>query len=128
MDSLEDQRCIFEIELEKDKSGLGLTVAGYICEKGGNPWIVWRKYFSSSLSFFICCFSESLCGIFVKKVVDGSVADIQGRIRPNDQVIEVDGVPLSGYCNQVWQILASDWSKPGHVTRQKKTLGAQCNI
>ena len=56
----------------------------------------------------------------MKKVVDGSVADIQGRIRPNDQVIEVDGVPLSGYCNQVWQILASDWSKPGHVTRQKK--------
>ena len=37
----------------------------------------------------------------MKKVVEGSVADIQGRIRPNDQVIDVDGVPLSGYCNQV---------------------------
>ena len=40
VDSLEDQRCVFEIELEKDKSGLGLTVAGYICEKGGNSFIV----------------------------------------------------------------------------------------
>ena len=33
--------------------------------------------------------TESLCGIFVKKVVEGSVADVQGRILPNDQVIEV---------------------------------------
>ena len=102
MDSLEDQRCVFEIELEKDKSGLGLTVAGYICEKGANH-LSEDKYFSTFLV------SESLCGIFVKKVVEGSVADIQGRIRPNDQVIEVDGTPLSGYCNQV--ILASDWSR-----------------
>ena len=39
VDSLEDQRCVFEIELEKYKSGLGLTVAGYICEKGGNLFI-----------------------------------------------------------------------------------------
>ena len=36
--------------------------------------------------------SESLCGIFVKKVVEGSVADIQGRIIPNDQVIEVNSI------------------------------------
>ena len=93
VDSLEDQRCVFEIELEKDKSGLGLTVAGYICEKGGNHL--------SEHKYFHLLFSESLCGIFVKKVVEGSVADIQGRIRPNDQVIEVDGTPLSGYCNQV---------------------------
>ena len=34
MDSYEDQRCVFEIEMEKDENGLGLTVAGYICEKG----------------------------------------------------------------------------------------------
>ena len=39
-------------------------------------------YMSSSLT-------ESLCGIFVKKVVEGSVADRQGKILPNDQVIEV---------------------------------------
>ena len=36
--------------------------------------------------------SESLCGIFVKKVVEGSVADVQGRILPNDQVIEVNSI------------------------------------
>ena len=35
------------------------------------------------------------------KVVPGSVAEKQGGILPNDQVIEVDGLPLSGYCNQV---------------------------
>jgi len=75
-DSCEEQRHVFEVDLEKDENGLGLTVAGYICEK------------------------ESLCGIFVKKVVPGSVADQQGRILPNDQVIEVDGMELSGYCNQ----------------------------
>ena len=33
-DSLEEQRCVFEVELDKDEHGLGLTVAGYICEKG----------------------------------------------------------------------------------------------
>ena len=31
----------------------------------------------------------SLCGIFVKGVVEGSVADVQGNIKPNDQVIQV---------------------------------------
>ena len=104
----EDERQLFEVELAKvtplhsppvafnitpthactgyyiaaqDGAGLGLTVAGYICER------------------------ESLCGIFVKRVlcppawsptvaspvqvVPGSVADRQGQIRPNDQVIEV---------------------------------------
>ena len=30
----EEQMEIFEIKLEKDEKGLGLTVAGYICEKG----------------------------------------------------------------------------------------------
>merc|ERR1719422_1256013 len=36
----------------------------------------------------------------LSKVVPGSVAEKQGGILPNDQVIEVDGLPLSGYCNQ----------------------------
>ena len=39
------------------------------------------------------------------KVVPGSVAEKQGGILPNDQVIEVDGLPLSGYCNQVLFIM-----------------------
>ena len=33
--------------------------------------------------------AEDLCGIFVKKVVEGSVADKCGGILPNDQVVEV---------------------------------------
>ena len=52
VDSLEDQRCIFEIELEKDKSGLGLTVAGYICEKGGNPLRLYERVFFIIVVFF----------------------------------------------------------------------------
>ena len=34
LETFDDQKCVFEIELEKDDAGLGLTVAGYICEKG----------------------------------------------------------------------------------------------
>ena len=34
VETFDDQKCVFEIELEKDDAGLGLTVAGYICEKG----------------------------------------------------------------------------------------------
>ena len=41
----------------------------------------------------------------LSKVVPGSVAEKQGGILPNDQVIEVDGLPLSGYCNQVLFIM-----------------------
>ena len=52
VDSLEDQRCVFEIELEKDKSGLGLTVAGYICEKGGNSFILSEQVFFIIVVFF----------------------------------------------------------------------------
>ena len=33
-DGCEEQRMVFEVDLEKDENGLGLTVAGYICEKG----------------------------------------------------------------------------------------------
>ena len=83
METFDDQKCVFEIELEKDDAGLGLTVAGYICEKG--------NFYMKCLEFEIqhITITESLCGIFVKKVVDGSVADRQGKILPNDQVIEV---------------------------------------
>ena len=64
------------IELVKDDKGLGITVAGYICEK------------------------EDLSGIFVKSVIEGSAAEISGQIMVNDQIIAVDGVPLSGFTNQ----------------------------
>ena len=66
----------YKIELFKDHAGLGITVAGYVCEK------------------------EDLCGIFVKNVIDGSSADKSGCIMANDQIIEVDGTSLTGISNQ----------------------------
>ena len=66
----------YKIELIKDHAGLGITVAGYVCEK------------------------EDLCGIFVKNVIEGSSADKSGCIMANDQIIEVDGMSLTGISNQ----------------------------
>ena len=86
METFDDQKWVFEIELEKDDAGLGLTVAGYICEKGIIFGMKCLKFKIQPITI-----TESLCGIFVKKVVDGSVADRQGKILPNDQVIEVSG-------------------------------------
>ncbi|XP_055924762.1 inaD-like protein isoform X2 [Argiope bruennichi] len=65
----------FEVELVKDQQGLGITIAGYVCEK------------------------EEISGIFVKSIAKGSAADMCGKIRVNDQIIEVDGRPLHGYTN-----------------------------
>uniref|UniRef100_A0A6B2E4J2 Putative actin filament-binding protein afadin n=1 Tax=Phlebotomus kandelakii TaxID=1109342 RepID=A0A6B2E4J2_9DIPT len=65
----------FTVELTKDSNGLGITIAGYVCEK------------------------EELSGIFVKSVSPGSAADVSGRIQVNDRIIEVDGQSLQGFSN-----------------------------
>lgn len=65
----------FIVELTKDANGLGITIAGYVCEK------------------------EELSGIFVKSVSAGSAADLSGKIQVNDRIIEVDHQSLSGYSN-----------------------------
>lgn len=65
----------FIVELTKDANGLGITIAGYVCEK------------------------EELSGIFVKSVSPGSAADLSGRIQVNDRIIEVDKQSLQGYSN-----------------------------
>lgn len=65
----------FVVELIKDANGLGITIAGYVCEK------------------------EELSGIFVKSVSRGSAADISGKIKVNDRIVEVDGQSLQGYTN-----------------------------
>lgn len=65
----------FIVELTKDANGLGITIAGYVCEK------------------------EELSGIFVKSVSAGSAADLSGRIMVNDRIIEVDQQSLQGYSN-----------------------------
>lgn len=65
----------FTVELKKDANGLGITIAGYVCEK------------------------EELSGIFVKSISKGSAADMNGRINVNDRIVEVDGRSLQGYTN-----------------------------
>lgn len=65
----------FKVELRKDSNGLGITIAGYVCEK------------------------EELSGIFVKSVSPGSAADLSGKIHVNDRIIEVDGQSLQGFSN-----------------------------
>ncbi|XP_028146774.1 patj homolog [Diabrotica virgifera virgifera] len=65
----------FVVELKKDANGLGITIAGYVCEK------------------------EELSGIFVKSVSKGSAADLSGKIKVNDRIVEVDGQTLQGYSN-----------------------------
>ncbi|KAI1306510.1 Multiple PDZ domain protein [Halotydeus destructor] len=64
-----------EVELLKDHQGLGITIAGYVCEK------------------------EEISGIFVKSVAPGSAAAISRKIAVNDQIIEVDGISLVGFTN-----------------------------
>lgn len=64
----------FSVELKKDSNGLGITIAGYVCEK------------------------EELSGIFVKSVTPGSAADC-GKIQVNDRIIEVDKQSLQGFSN-----------------------------
>lgn len=63
------------VQLKKDVNGLGVTIAGYVCEK------------------------EELSGIFVKSINKGSAADVSGKIQVNDRIVEVDGISLQGYTN-----------------------------
>ncbi|XP_015791818.1 multiple PDZ domain protein isoform X2 [Tetranychus urticae] len=65
----------FEVELVKDQQGLGITIAGYVCEK------------------------EEISGIFVKSIAKGSAAYLCQKISIHDQIIEVDGRSLYGYTN-----------------------------
>lgn len=65
----------FIVELSKNEYGLGLTIAGYVCER------------------------EDLCGIFVKSLSKGSEAYNCGEIQINDRIIEVDGQLLTNLTN-----------------------------
>ena len=49
---------------------------------------------------YIFLISEDLRGIFVKSVIEGSMADRSGCIMVNDQITEVDGTSLAGITNQ----------------------------
>lgn len=63
------------VTLEKDDTGLGITIAGYTCE------------------------AEEISGIFIKSITPGSPADKSGKIRTLDQIFSVNGRELLGYSN-----------------------------
>lgn len=64
-----------KVTLEKDQNGLGITIAGYTCEK------------------------EEISGIFVKSITPNSPADLSGKIRTLDQIFAVNGRELLGFSN-----------------------------
>ena len=65
----------YDVELRKNVYGLGITVAGYVCEE------------------------EDLSGIFVKSIIEGSAAELSRKILINDRIIAVDGRSLAGVSN-----------------------------
>ncbi|XP_037947727.1 patj homolog [Teleopsis dalmanni] len=73
MDSPETET--YEVKLCKNVYGLGITVAGYVCEE------------------------EDLSGIFVKSIIEGSAAEMSGQIQINDRIVAVDGKTLAGVTN-----------------------------
>ncbi|KAM3958724.1 LOW QUALITY PROTEIN: multiple PDZ domain protein [Aphomia sociella] len=85
----EPETLSYEVDLNKDSAlGLGITVAGYVCEQ------------------------EELSGIFVKSISEGSSADLCGKIQVNDRIVEVDGVPLHGVTNHRAVALLRDAKGP----------------
>ncbi|CAH2058334.1 unnamed protein product, partial [Iphiclides podalirius] len=87
--SREPETLSYEVELSKDSAlGLGITVAGYVCEQ------------------------EELSGIFVKSISEGSSADLCGKIQVNDRIVEVDGVSLHGVTNHKAVALLRDAKGP----------------
>uniref|UniRef100_A0A1A9ZXL7 PDZ domain-containing protein n=1 Tax=Glossina pallidipes TaxID=7398 RepID=A0A1A9ZXL7_GLOPL len=65
----------YQVKLRKNVYGLGITVAGYVCEE------------------------EDVSGIFVKSIIEGSAAEMSGQIQINDRIVAVDGKTLAGVTN-----------------------------
>ena len=65
----------YTINLKKNEYGLGLTVAGYVCE------------------------NRNVRGIFVKKITKNSAADLSGKIEINDRIIKVNEIMLNDCTN-----------------------------
>lgn len=73
-----------EVELVKDKKGLGITIAGYcMTDRRLND----------------VCDREDISGIYVKSIAPNSAADLCGKIQINDQIIDVDGISLLEFTN-----------------------------
>ena len=74
-------------------------------------------------------------GIFVKTVINGGAASKDGRLKPNDQLININGFSLLGKSNEEAMLILREAmqveSKPGHieltVSRKKKLSNVKLN-
>lgn len=87
------------VELHKNVYGLGITVAGYVCEE------------------------EDLSGIFVKSIIEGSAAEMSGQIQINDRIVAVDGRTLSGVTNHQAVELLRNTDIEVHLTLERFLRG-----
>ncbi|CAG9813000.1 unnamed protein product [Phaedon cochleariae] len=78
---------VFVVELTKDDLGLGITVAGYVCEKG-----ITDKENGRGIP-------EEISGIFVKSISKGSAADLTQNIEINDRIVQVNDISVLGFSN-----------------------------
>ena len=66
-------------------------------------------------------------GIFIKSVINGGAASKDGRLKPNDQLININGFSLLGKSNEEAMLILREAmqveSKPGHIqlTVSRKT-------
>ena len=75
IDKLSPEMERIKVTLEKGPEGIGITIAGYICEQ------------------------EEINGIFIKGITPGGPADRCGKIRILDQIFAVNGEEILGYSN-----------------------------
>ena len=58
-------------------------------------------------------------GIFIKTVINGGAASKDGRLRPNDQLVNINGFSLLGKSNEDAMLILREAmmveSKPGHI-------------
>ncbi|EDV93308.1 patj homolog isoform X2 [Drosophila grimshawi] len=87
------------VELHKNVYGLGITVAGYVCEE------------------------EDLSGIFVKSIIEGSAAETSGQIQINDRIVAVDGRTLAGVTNHQAVELLRNTDIVVHLTLERFLRG-----
>ncbi|KAH8358972.1 hypothetical protein KR093_003615 [Drosophila rubida] len=89
----------YVVELHKNVYGLGITVAGYVCEE------------------------EDLSGIFVKSIIEGSAAETSGQIQINDRIVAVDGRTLAGVTNHQAVELLRNTDIEVHLTLERFLRG-----
>ena len=81
------------VDLEKDTHGLGFTVAGIentpdgVCSSSPGCLV---------LPYHINQQGEGSIGIFVDRIHENGLAHMDGRLKPGDQIAEVDGQTLIG--------------------------------